>query len=420
MTGHLTGAATATAERDSADQPAGSGGPDTTPGRPANRWTAARQRFGLPVMLIAIVTLGALAVSLLSERKPANSYLDPANSNPGGSHALTDILGERGFQLTGARNPHRALGAVRAASGGVTLVVTSPWLLTRRQLGLLARAGHADLLLVEPGRAALAALAPQVTVHASPAGLDLARPSCPLRAARLAGSVSVGGYTYDVPVTATGCYPVDGYPSLVSYRLAGRSVTVLGSSELLTNAELAANGNAALALNLLSGNHRIVWLTPQPVAHPGRAAGQPSGQQRAAPSLLPAGVSLLLLQLCVVVALTALWRGRRLGPLITERLPVVVRASETVEGHARLYQSRRACGRAATVLRGSVLARLRPAVGLAKQAPADAVVRALAGRSRCSEQEIAELLFGPPPGSESALVELARRLDELEREVRSQ
>ena len=33
----------------------------------------------------------------------------------------------------------------------------------------------------------------------------------------------------------------------------------------------------------------------------------------------------------------AIWRGRRFGPLVPERLPVTVRAAETTEGRARLY-----------------------------------------------------------------------------------
>src|SRR5690606_41722785 len=55
--------------------------------------------------------------------------------------------------------------------------------------------------------------------------------------------------------------------------------------------------------------------------------------------------------LIVVVVLLAWWQGRRLGPLVTEPLPVVVRASETVEGRGRLYRSRRARDRAAEALR---------------------------------------------------------------------
>ena len=129
---------------------------------------------------------------------------------------------------------------------------------------------------------------------------------------------------------------------------------------------------------------------------------------------------MIVIQLAIAAVLVGLWRARRLGPLIAERLPVVVRASETVEGHAALYQSRRARDRAAAALRADLLAHMLPALGLARDAPADAVTGAVAARSRLSQQDIAGILYGPDPGNDAELVALARSLDELEREVRAQ
>jgi hypothetical protein len=118
--------------------------------------------------------------------------------------------------------------------------------------------------------------------------------------------------------------------------------------------------------------------------------------------------------------LAGFWRSRRLGPLISERLPVVVRASETVEGHAALYQSRRVRDRATAALREDLLVRMLPRLGLVKDAPQDAVTGAVAARSRRGQQEIARILYGPAPGTDAELVDLARNLDELEREVCTQ
>lgn len=63
--------------------------------------------------------------------------------------------------------------------------------------------------------------------------------------------------------------------------------------------------------------------------------------------LIPENVHWTIWQLWLVVLLVALWKGRRIGPLVAEELPVVIRASETVEGRGRLYRSRRARDRAA-------------------------------------------------------------------------
>ena len=89
--------------------------------------------------------------------------------------------------------------------------------------------------------------------------------------------------------------------------------------------------------------------------------------------------------------LVALWRGRRIGPLVAEELPVVVRASETVEGRGRLYRSRRARDRAAQALRTATLQRMLPRLGLGADTSAPAPwcsrsPRSAAGfpQSRCS------------------------------------
>ena len=117
----------------------------------------------------------------------------------------------------------------------------------------------------------------------------------------------------------------------------------------------------------------------------------------------------MAVQLAIVVVLLALWRMRRLGPLVTEPLPVVVRACETVEGHGRLYRSRRARDRAAAALRGAALGRIVTRLGLPRQE--------LASRTGRDSGEIRAVLFGPVPADEAALVRLAADLDALEGQV---
>jgi hypothetical protein len=112
-----------------------------------------------------------------------------------------------------------------------------------------------------------------------------------------------------------------------------------------------------------------------------------------------------------------LWRGRRVGPLVAEDLPVVVRASETVEGRGRLYRSRRARDRAAEALRTAARERMLPRLGLGPKAEPTAVTQAVAQRVGADPNVLAHLLFGPPPGTDADLVNLARQLDDIERQV---
>jgi len=116
--------------------------------------------------------------------------------------------------------------------------------------------------------------------------------------------------------------------AVVRYTDAGRTVTVVGSSAFMANSGLPKRGNAALAMNLAGAKPRVIWYAPQ------HSEGESSGGATIF-DLIPDRVTWIVLQLCLVVLLVALWKGRRIGPLVAERLPVVVRASETVEGRGR-------------------------------------------------------------------------------------
>jgi hypothetical protein len=373
------------------------------------------RRWRLPVALTALVIVAGALAALLQPRPPTFGYLDPAGAGPFGSHALADLLSQRGTAVIRTTTPAAARAA---AEPGTTILITSPEYLSGRQLAALARQGHFGLL-IEPDAAALATIAPRVRlVETTP--VTTAAPGCRLAAARLAGSADAGGLGLRLrPGTGggTSCYRVDGLASLVRYARAGRVVTVLGSGLPLANSYLASNGNAALALNLLAGSRRIVWLVPSPAV---AASGRPAGGRPPVTSLLPVGVYLIAIQIGIALLLAAIWRARRLGPLIYERLPVTIRASETVEGHARLYAARRARDRAATALRTAMLARVSPALGLPPRTPADSVTAALASRSGRAAHSVADLVYGRPPGTDAALVSLADDLDALENEVMRQ
>jgi hypothetical protein len=133
--------------------------------------------------------------------------------------------------------------------------------------------------------------------------------------------------------------------------------------------------------------------------------------------LIPGNVTWIVVQLWLTVMLLAVWKGRRIGPLVAEDLPVVVRASETVEGRGRLYRSRRARDRAAQALRAATLQRMLPRLGLGVDTAVPAVVIAIARRSGSDPDSLRHILFGPPPPTDADLIQLARALDDIERQV---
>jgi hypothetical protein len=366
------------------------------------RWRGARW-----VLLALVVIVGVAALSTyLTAPRPGGS-MDPESTSPEGARALVTILREHGVDVIAADD----VAAVERAARPDTLILVAQTLYLFDE-GLLHRVAAlpGDRLLVEPVSRTREALAPRIRTDGTTTLGDTS-PDCDLREAVRAGEVDFGlSEAYkaagDVPVKH--CYG----GALARYTDDGREVTVVSASGFMTNGGLLKNGNAALAMNLAGSHPRVIWYAPQHSEGDSESGGAASMYD-----LIPDHAKWITLQLCLVVALLALWKGRRIGPLVAEQLPVVVRASETVEGRGRLYRSRRACDRAAEALRTAALQRMMPRLGLGNDAAPTAVAQAVAERCGLYPEAVAHTLFGPPPTNDPDLVNLAHELDNIERQV---
>ncbi|MGV9252807.1 DUF4350 domain-containing protein [Streptomyces sp. NPDC003697] len=379
-------------------------------------WTRTRG------VLLALVLLLAAAVAIAALRSGSqHGRLDPRSADPYGSRAVAALLSEQGVStrvVTG-------LDQARAAAGpDTTLLVAVPDLLTDRQQSLLyaATAGSGGrTVLVAPDVPSVGTLAPGVTADPVVSFDSTLRPGCSLPEARRAGRADTGGVRYSTTAADTdACYPSDGLPTLLRLpRNGGGDTVVLGAPDILYNDRLDEQGNASLALQLLGSRPHLVWYLPS-LSDDGGAGRTPDEGRRGFFELLPSGWLWGTAQLLVAAVLAAVWRARRLGPLVPENLPVAVRASETVEGRARLYRKAGARDRAATALRSTTRTRLAPLLGVptAQAHTPEALLPALSAHLHGDRPDLDSLLFGPPPGDDAALVSLADQLDALEREVR--
>lgn len=375
--------------------------------------TTRRTRPALWVTLVTLLVLAAAALPvLLTPRQPDGRVLDPSDTTLNGSAALARLLTAHGVRVVRAGTPDEALAA---AGPDTLLLVTEASLYDEDAARRLAGAPGDRLLAGDVSF--LGDLAAGVHKE-EPARPRSRAPQCALSAAARAGDAFTGGTAFTGPPGSTGCYRAgDGY-TLVRYTADGHTVTVLGDASFMTNLRLAEDGNAALALNLAGARPTLIWLT-EPDEPGDDGAGTEAGEPPAAiGDLIPSGVKWAVLQLVVALALTALWRGRRLGPVVAERLPVAVRAAETVEGRGRLYRSRRTRDRAAAALRAAATDRLAPRLGLPRTATGEEVAAAAAARTGQDPGRVRALLYGPAPESDAALVALAAHLDTLERQVK--
>jgi hypothetical protein len=368
-------------------------------------WRAAR----VPLALALLILMASIANALV--RGPAEGgTLDPRGVVPSGSRVLARLLEAQGVQVELVRTTAAAQEAIDR-DGRTSLFVTRPNWLVPEQLRALRDVNH--LLLVAPGGEALDAVAP-VLQPSGESDVGNRSPNCSLPAAQAAGVADMGGVLYrakDGGGNVQLCYAEGGQASLATVVGGGRTTTVIGTAAPFTNEKLDEDGNAALTMRLLGQQPRLVWYVP--------SLGDPSlrGQEQSFYDLVPSGWKFGLVQAAIAVLLLALWRARRLGPVVAEPLPVVVRSAETVEGRARLYRRAGARAHAAAVLRSAARDRLVPLLGLPPDADPHAVVDAVARRSGRPAANVGSVMYGSPPPDDAGLVRLADALDALEKEV---
>ncbi|GAB2630436.1 DUF4350 domain-containing protein [Streptomyces capparidis] len=382
----------------------------TTSISPTARLLWTRHRGLLAALLILLVFALAYAAVRSGEH---HGRLDPRSADRHGSRATAELLRDRGVTVDFVAT---TADAAAAAGPGTTLLVALPDRLTSRQIDFLRDAtpgGAGRTVLVAPGPEAVEEFAPGVRAVAATGVGDLA-PDCDLPAARRAGTADLGGYVYDPSGAGPGtqaCYPSSGLPSLlrVPDRAGPGDTVVLGAPDPLYNHRLDDRGNASLTLQLLGSHPRLVWYLPSP------SDDSVGGGDESFLDLVPDNWRWGAWQLGVAAAVAALWRARRLGPVVPEPLPVTVRAAEATEGRARLYRRAGARARAAEALRQAARARLGPLVGvpLSRVHDPEALVPAVAAHVDAPAPQVRSLLYGPAPEDDTALVRLADDLDAL-------
>ncbi|MGA4542895.1 DUF4350 domain-containing protein [Uniformispora flossi] len=367
-------------------------------------WHAVR----MPLLLAALVLIVVAGTVLVTGGRERGD-LDPRAADPSGSRALAELLRRQRIDVTLVTDTTALLTAVEQAPD-TTVVVPFPERLTDAQLGAVGVLRPARTVLIAPESAALEAFG----VDASDSGTvstGVLQPRCTLPEAERAGPVNLGGRGYISNAQGTvRCYPQEGQPTLAVVPRESGDVVLFGTGNPLRNRDLDEQGNASLSMQLLGAHPTVLWYLP---------SNAENGGQEGLLHLLPAGWRFGTLQFGIAVVLFALYRARRLGPVVTEPLPVVVRATETAEGRARLYRRGRTAGHAAEELRAAARARIAARLGVPSTAAPSALADAASARTGRPAADIHDLLYGAVPIGDDGLIALADRLDLLEEHVKT-
>lgn len=346
-------------------------------------------------MLVLLVVLSVLTRS----DARFDGALDPRNPGRDGSEALARVLEDQGVDVDIVRGEAALLDTDALAD--TTVVVTNPRELGRSTLERLQDQASDATALVVVGDAVVLGDLFDLSVG-SDRVTGRREASCDVR---LAQGVVLRARAAQ-PLRARGCFGSgDGSLLVQQDRL-----WLLTSPASLSNARVLESGNAALALRLLGQGDRVVWY----VADSADLAGSDGiGLGR----LLPRWLSPALLLLGAAVVALMLWRGRRLGPLVTEPLPVVVRAVESTRSRGRIYRRTQDRQHAAAVLVRATRRRLAESLHLPRDPSTEQLAVAVAARTARDPRAVHALLADRPVTTDTQLVELGRQLIELENEV---
>lgn len=375
--------------------------------------------WGSLVVIVALVS--ALIAGL---RGPSGLPLDPDNPEDGGLQAIARVLEQRGVSVEVVRD----LDALRSTTvdGSTTvLVVGTAYLSTDSGAQLMEHVARADSLLVlDPQPNTGEALDLPVTVSSRASSSTLGR-ECEVDTWREGDRIVRADQLVEVTGErdgATACFPpspgynaggaMAGYVVELAADDPRPRTVLLGIASALTNGQIEQEANAATGLRLLGGTDRLVWYIPS-IGDAGEVAPQ------SLTDVLPRAVVPSVVVLVAALGATMVWRGRRLGPVVTEPLPAVVRSVETTQSRSRMYRRAQDRRRALASLQLAARRRLAVRLGLSARAAPDAVVRATARASGRHTEEIARLLVDPAAQDDETLVRIAREVRSLEEGIRS-
>lgn len=373
--------------------------------------SARRRRAGWIAIAAALVVVG-IAGAVLSGigQWSQRNALDPESPGAMGTRALAEVLRDHGVEVIVARDRAAAQDALSA--GPATLVLPdAPYLSDDAFVAVTDAA--TTVVLADPRARTLGLLLPGSATGGLGPG-SAVEPACEVAAAQRAGRIAPGAvYTPGDGIRA--CYAASSVDDAPAYGLLvsddGSTIAIDGR-ETFVNENLALDGNAALAVNLLGEHPTLVWYMPT-IDDSDLAENDPTLGE-----LTPPWVSPVIALLLVAGVAAAIWRGRRFGPLVTERLAVTVRASETTEGRSRLYAHARDAAHAADQLRIAALDRLASLLGLGAAASPTAIADAAAARTGFDYAAVRATLIDDRPATDAELVDLNDRIRTLERAVR--
>jgi hypothetical protein len=346
---------------------------------------------------VALLVLAAVIAGPPATDEP----LDPDSVAPEGLRGVRDLLQTVGVQTDVSLDLPVDMSTI--------LFVPVDRLGERRHEAIAAWVRDGGTLVVADPSSRLHGLGSSPPGFEGAFGATPRTPACPLEALAEVDEVVHADWSgLTVPDGATGCFPIDDEAAWLVARPEGAgTIVALGSAAPFTNRNLDRADNAVLAASLLGAapGDQVVFVPRPPLGE-----GDATLLDLVAPRVWR-GLGVLL----VASLLGVLWRSRRLGPPVPERLPPVVPAAELARSVAGLLQRAHSREGAAAQLRVHTRREVGARLGAPGSASGEELAQLAVARTEVPPDVARTALVDGPVPDDGELVEVARAAGTLRR-----
>jgi hypothetical protein len=352
-----------------------------------------RRRLGAAVVGMVLLVSGIWWLGPAGDGLP----YDPRSTDPSGLHGLVTLLGEFDVDVTLATSPPNDLSTI------VFVAVDQFGADRRADLESFASAG--GTVVIADATSPVHGFLPVEAGLADFVGRTTRAPDCDLLpevdAVRHAGWAGLGLTDDQDSDEVVSCFAgaADGGDAWLRVRPEGEgTIVALGSPEAFTNRALADEDNAVLALSLLGAEPGgRVAILPRAMVGEGETPLL---------ELIPDRVFDALWLLLAAIVTAVLWRARRLGPPVEERLPPVLPSAELARSVGSLWH--RAGDRAAVAgrLREDIRRDVRRTLRVPMDTGPEQLVPLVVARTGTADEDAERALLHAPVATDGDLVDL--------------
>lgn len=392
-------------------------GDGTTAGKVASeRWKRWRWAG-----IVTILVVGSLLAMALFSPATSEQRMGIDNPGPNGAMALAEVLKGKGVDVRGVSTLDEA---DKLLDDTTTLVIATFGYLSWEQIESINRYGG-PVVWLQLDNFTVGEIDVDLSYeydYTQPDERATLAAECSAATPARAHSVSVLDAriaVWEGNTDLTLCF-TGGSSDTGAYLLKERAnqgdVVLISDPTMFTNEHVTRAGNAALALGILGTTQRVVWYTGDAYDYTTLGGNDDDASEYFEPTA-PGWLAPAMLAGVLTLVLAALWQGRRFGSLVTEPLPLVVKASEATRGRARLYRRSGARDHALAALRAGAASRMASRLAVPRTAAREELIAAIAAASGRDGAEVKHLLFDATTHDDAAMVDLVRRIDALESEV---